>query len=73
MRQVQYMVNSIPRIRIQNHTSTRTPKMCQDASSLMLTMSRSIQNASSSMRIKQFVLYIDPPALRLTCMSEDPE
>ena len=44
--------------------------MHQDASSSVLTMSRSIQNASSSMHIKQFVLYIDPPALTLTFMSD---
>ena len=44
--------------------------MCQHASNLMLTASRSIQIASSLMCIKRFVLYIDPPALRLTCMSD---
>ena len=44
--------------------------MHQDASSSILTTSRSIQTASSLMRIKRFVLYIDPPALRLTWISD---
>ena len=41
-----------------------------DASSSILTASRSICSVSSLMRTKWFVLYLDPPALRLICMSD---
>ena len=44
--------------------------MHSNVSSSILTTSRSIYSVSSSMHTKQFVLYLDPLALRLICMSD---